>query len=109
MAEYERLEQVYPALGYEVITLPKATVPERADFVLAALSDRGIDERLDVQKSRANGRFLPAHPIGWRGYECRLRVDLSGSMVAPRTAGIDRKRGVQAGQGEPPGGVERSR
>jgi hypothetical protein len=62
LAEYEWLEQVYSALGYEVIMLPKATVPERADFVLAALSDRGIDERLDLQKSRANGRFLPAHP-----------------------------------------------
>jgi predicted ATPase len=45
LAEYARLEQVYPALGYEVIRLPKATVPERADFVLAALSDRGIHER----------------------------------------------------------------
>jgi hypothetical protein len=41
LAEYEWLEQVYSALGYEVIMLPKATVPERADFVLAALSDRG--------------------------------------------------------------------
>ena len=40
LAEYERLEQVYPALGYEVIRLPKTTVTERADFVLAALSAR---------------------------------------------------------------------
>jgi predicted ATPase len=39
LAEYERLEHVYPAVGYEVIRLPKATVPDRADFVLATLSD----------------------------------------------------------------------
>ena len=31
-------------------------------------------------------------------------VDLSGSIVALRTAGTGRKRGVQGGQGEPPGG-----
>src|SRR5438874_6620570 len=46
LAEYERLEQVYPALGYEVIRLPKTTITERADFVLAALSDSGIHERI---------------------------------------------------------------
>jgi predicted ATPase len=40
LAEYERLEQVYPALGYEVIRLPKTTVTERAESVLAALSAR---------------------------------------------------------------------
>jgi len=39
LAEYKRLEQVFPAFGYEVIRLPKTTVPERADFVLAALAD----------------------------------------------------------------------
>jgi len=38
LAEYERLEQVYPALGHQVITLPKVGVSERADFVLAALA-----------------------------------------------------------------------
>lgn len=38
VAEFERLEQVYPALGYEVMMLPKAGVKERADFVLAELS-----------------------------------------------------------------------
>jgi predicted ATPase len=46
LAEYERMEQVYPALGYEVIKLPRTTVTERADFVLAALSDLGIHERI---------------------------------------------------------------
>jgi predicted ATPase len=38
LAEYERLTKAFPALGYEVITLPKASVSARADFVLAALS-----------------------------------------------------------------------
>lgn len=37
LAEYERLAKTYPALGYEVIVLPKAPVGERADFVLARL------------------------------------------------------------------------
>ena len=37
LAEYERLENTYPALGYEVIVLPKAPVDERVDFVLARL------------------------------------------------------------------------
>jgi hypothetical protein len=32
-------------------------------------------------------------------------VDLGGSIIAPRTAGISCNRGVQAGQDEPPGGV----
>jgi len=36
-AEYERLLDVYPSLGYEVVVLPKVSVPERADFVLAML------------------------------------------------------------------------
>lgn len=38
LAEFERLRAVYPALGYEVIMLPKVSVRERADFVLAVLS-----------------------------------------------------------------------
>jgi predicted ATPase len=36
-AEYERLEKTYPALGYETIILPKVSVAERADVVLAHL------------------------------------------------------------------------
>lgn len=40
VAEYDRLRQVYPALGHELIELPKVSVAERADFVLATL-DRG--------------------------------------------------------------------
>lgn len=38
VAEYDRLKNVYPALGYEAIILPKVTVAERADFVLRHLS-----------------------------------------------------------------------
>ncbi len=36
--EYERLERVYPSLGYDVILLPKCGIAERADFVLRALA-----------------------------------------------------------------------
>jgi predicted ATPase len=36
--EYERLEKAYPALGYTILTLPKASVPDRADFVLDHLT-----------------------------------------------------------------------
>jgi predicted ATPase len=38
MAEYERLLEAYPALGYEVLVLPKVSVAERAEFVLATLA-----------------------------------------------------------------------
>ena len=34
IAEYQRLMDAYPALGYEVTVLPKVGVPERAEFVL---------------------------------------------------------------------------
>jgi predicted ATPase len=37
IAEYARLLEVYPALGYEVSVLPKVGVTERADFVLDML------------------------------------------------------------------------
>lgn len=39
VAEYTRLEKTYPALGYEVVVLPKIPVAVRADFVLARLSE----------------------------------------------------------------------
>ena len=39
IGEYERLLSAYPSLGYEIISLPKAGVSERADFVLRTLSD----------------------------------------------------------------------
>jgi predicted ATPase len=35
--EYERLRDAYPALGYEVIILPKIDVEARADFILRSL------------------------------------------------------------------------
>jgi predicted ATPase len=41
MAEYERLECVYPTLGYRVIVLPKVGEEARADLVLAALKPNG--------------------------------------------------------------------
>jgi predicted ATPase len=37
VAEYRRLIDVYPSLGYEVTILPKVSVPERVDFVLSRL------------------------------------------------------------------------
>ena len=39
LAEYCRLLEVYPSLGYEVSILPKTGVPECADFVLRALAE----------------------------------------------------------------------
>ena len=36
--EYERLQNAYPSVGYEVIILPKVGVIERADFVLHSLA-----------------------------------------------------------------------
>ncbi|EJT05600.1 AAA family ATPase [Rhizobium sp. CCGE 510] len=36
--EYDRLAAIYPALGYEVVILPKITAADRADFILARLS-----------------------------------------------------------------------
>ena len=37
LAEYSRLLEVYPSLGYEVVLLPKTAVAQRADFVLKVL------------------------------------------------------------------------
>ncbi len=37
IAEYARLIEVYPSLGYDVVILPKVSVAERADFVLDTL------------------------------------------------------------------------
>ncbi|MCS3432313.1 AAA family ATPase [Klebsiella sp. BIGb0407] len=42
--EFERLQQTYPALGYEVLLLPKTGVKERADFVLETLMGHQEDE-----------------------------------------------------------------
>jgi predicted ATPase len=38
MAEYARLLEAYPQLGYEVLVLPKVGVVERADLILSALT-----------------------------------------------------------------------
>jgi len=37
VAEYDRLASVYPALGYDVVILPKIAVASRADFILDRL------------------------------------------------------------------------
>jgi predicted ATPase len=39
IAEYQRLLDAYPALGYEVTVLPKVGVAERAEFVLRILEN----------------------------------------------------------------------
>jgi predicted ATPase len=39
VAEYQRLLELYPSLGYEVTILPKVSVPERADLVLHTLAE----------------------------------------------------------------------
>ncbi|SJZ48952.1 Predicted ATPase [Enhydrobacter aerosaccus] len=41
VAEYERLLEAYPAVGYDLVILPKLTVAERADFLLACLKQQG--------------------------------------------------------------------
>lgn len=38
IAEYDRLVAAYPALGFDVVILPKVSVAARADLVLAALA-----------------------------------------------------------------------
>jgi predicted ATPase len=42
--EYERLLAEYPALGYEILLLPKASVTERADFVERTLSNGQVSQ-----------------------------------------------------------------
>jgi predicted ATPase len=42
LAEYSRLLEAYPALGYEVFVLPKVGVAERADFVLNVLVEEPL-------------------------------------------------------------------
>jgi predicted ATPase len=40
LAEYDRLQRVYPALSYEITLLPKVDVAARADFVLNTLAEQ---------------------------------------------------------------------
>ncbi|WP_371345421.1 AAA family ATPase [Ancylobacter sp. IITR112] len=42
LAEYDRLRDAYPALGYEVTILPKVSVSARADIVLGTLAEEGM-------------------------------------------------------------------
>jgi predicted ATPase len=37
VAEYNRLIDVYPSLGYDIQVLPKVSVAERANWILALL------------------------------------------------------------------------
>jgi predicted ATPase len=38
VVEYNRLIAVYPSLGYEILVLPKVSVAERGDWILASLA-----------------------------------------------------------------------
>jgi predicted ATPase len=38
VAEYDRLMNVYPSLGYDIHVVPKMSVAERADWILASLA-----------------------------------------------------------------------
>jgi ribose transport system permease protein len=38
VAEYDRLIDVYPSLGYAIHVLPKVSVAERANWILASLA-----------------------------------------------------------------------
>jgi predicted ATPase len=38
VAEYDRLINIYPSLGYDIHTLPKVSVAERADWILNSLA-----------------------------------------------------------------------
>lgn len=42
LAEYSRLTEVYPLLGYELFVLPKVGVADRADFVLNTLAKEQV-------------------------------------------------------------------
>ena len=41
VAEYERLVPAYASLGYEIVHLPQASVPDRVAFVLGTVAARG--------------------------------------------------------------------
>jgi predicted ATPase len=42
VSEYDRLLAAYPALGFEPVILPKASLAQRADFVCEALAGRAL-------------------------------------------------------------------
>jgi predicted ATPase len=39
--EYEHLVRAFPALGYQIVLLPKVSVVDRAELVLRTLEDEG--------------------------------------------------------------------
>lgn len=41
VAEYDRLTEVLPRLGYEIVVLPKAEISDRVDFILNRLHGSG--------------------------------------------------------------------
>lgn len=59
VVEYKRLCEVYPSLGYKLHILPKVSVADRANFVLAALAATKLsrsDSRSDAKLgNRKNG------------------------------------------------------
>ena len=56
VAEYRRLVDAYPALGYEVTILPKVGVAERAEFVLRTLT--GAHSRPEFVASDLHGHVM---------------------------------------------------
>lgn len=52
VGEYYRLAAAYPALGYDVILLPKVSVAERLAFILERVGTSRIDLRRDVEPVR---------------------------------------------------------
>jgi len=51
LAEYRRLVETYPSLGYELVVLPKIGVVERADIVLATLTAT-VTPTTEIQEHR---------------------------------------------------------
>lgn len=56
VAEYDRLVQAYPMFGYRIVVLPKASVEQRADLVLAALGT----VRQQADSTLRNGSQTPS-------------------------------------------------
>ncbi len=67
VAEYERLAEAYPSLGYEVVLLPKAPVEARADFVTATLAGpRGLSGKASIWILMGWTTFGPNGSGSWR-------------------------------------------
>ena len=64
LAEYSRLLETYPSLGYAVLILPKVRVSERADFILNTLEGDPF--------TAGNGwvaHFTTGYPTAVQGHE----------------------------------------